>query len=92
MPTLTEADTCRTYVVPELYAAGGTDGQINEHKSFRDGRIVFAGHKPRRQPPQRADYLLRYRRGLFCVPALECDVIRELRLSERPAVNESEAT
>jgi type I restriction enzyme R subunit len=30
MPTLTEADTCRTYVVPKLHAAGWTADQISE--------------------------------------------------------------
>lgn len=44
----TEADTCRKYVLPKLYAAGWTDEQINEQQTFTDGRIVpgprrFAG-------------------------------------------------
>jgi type I site-specific restriction endonuclease len=43
MPFLTEADTCRRYVLPKLYAAGWTDEQISEQKSFTDGRIVVAG-------------------------------------------------
>ncbi len=59
---LTEADTCRQYVVPKLYAAGWTDDQISEQKSFTDGRIVVAGSKPTRRPQKRADYLLKYRR------------------------------
>jgi hypothetical protein len=40
MPLLTEADTCRRYVLPKLYAAGWSDEQISEQKSFTDGRIV----------------------------------------------------
>jgi len=32
----TEADTCRKYVLPKLYAAGWTDDQISELKSFAD--------------------------------------------------------
>lgn len=62
MPLLTEADTCRRYVLPKLYAAGWTDDQITEQKSFTDGRIIVAGSKVRRGPQKRADYLLRYRR------------------------------
>lgn len=45
---ITEADTCRKYVLPKLYAAGWNDDQINEQKSFTDGRIVVVGDKARR--------------------------------------------
>jgi type I restriction enzyme, R subunit len=62
MSYLTEADTCRRYVLPKLYAAGWTDEQINEQKSFTDGRIVVAATKVKRRPQKRADYLLRYTR------------------------------
>jgi len=61
MPVLTEADTCRLYVLPKLYAADWTDEQISEQKSFTDGRIVIAGSKVKRRPQKRADYLLQYR-------------------------------
>ena len=61
MTALTEADTCRKYVLPELYAAGWIDDQITEQKTFTDGRIILAGSKVRRGPQKRADYLLRYR-------------------------------
>ncbi len=70
MPALTEADTCRTYVLPKLYAAGWTDDQISEQKTFTDGRIIVAGAKPRRRPQKRADYLLRYRRD-FSIAVVE---------------------
>ena len=43
MAALTEADTCRKYVVPKLYATGWTDEQISEQKTFTDGRIIVAG-------------------------------------------------
>jgi type I restriction enzyme R subunit len=62
MSTLTEADTCRKYVLPKLYAAGWDDERINEQRTFTDGRIVLAGSKHSRRPQKRADYLLRYRR------------------------------
>lgn len=58
---ITEADTCRRYVLPKLYAAGWTDDQINEQKYFTDGRIVVVSRKHYRKPGKRADYLLRYR-------------------------------
>src|SRR5258706_3702632 len=32
-----EADTCRQYVVPKLYAAGWTDDQIAEQRTFTAG-------------------------------------------------------
>jgi type I restriction enzyme R subunit len=59
---LNEADTCRTYVLPQLYAAGWEDAQISEQKSFTDGRIMLIGNRAIRRPQKRADYLLRYRR------------------------------
>jgi len=62
MPVLTEADTCRKFVLPKLYAAGWTDDQISEQKTFTDGRIVLAGTKVTRRAQKRADYILRYSR------------------------------
>ncbi len=59
MPT--EADTCRTYVVPKLQAAGWDDDQIREQVSFTDGRILVAGRRAARKKQKRADYILRYR-------------------------------
>ena len=56
---ITEADTCRKYILPKLYGAGWTDDKISEQKSFTDGRIVVVGEKVRRRKPKRADYILR---------------------------------
>jgi hypothetical protein len=50
---ITEADTCRKYVLPKLYAAGWTDDQINEQKTFTDGRIVVVGDKVSRRASMR---------------------------------------
>jgi len=61
----TEADTCRKYVLPKLYAAGWTDDQISEQRTFTDGRIIVAGTTVRRGPHKRADYLLRFRPNLM---------------------------
>jgi type I restriction enzyme R subunit len=76
MPSLTEADTCRKYVLPKLYAAGWTDDQISEQKTFTDGRIVLAGDKVKRRPQKRADYILRYRKD-FAVAVVEAKSIYE---------------
>jgi len=61
----TEADTCRKYVLPKLYAAGWNDDQISEQRTFTDGRIMVAGTKVWRRTQKRADYLLRYRSSLM---------------------------
>jgi len=58
----TEADTCRTLVTPKIYAAGWTDEQICEQKTFTDGRIIVVGNRVRRRQQKRADYLLRLTR------------------------------
>ena len=60
---MNEADTCRTYVVPMLQAAGwDTDPhRLSEQVTFTDGRIIVAGRKARRRPGKRADYILRFR-------------------------------
>lgn len=70
MPPLTEADTCRKFILPKLYAVGWTDDQISEQKYFTDGRIVIAGNRVHRRPQKRADYLLRYRRD-FTIAVVE---------------------
>lgn len=57
----TEADTCRTYVIPKLHRANWTDDQIREQVSFTDGRILVAGQRTARKKQKRADYILRYR-------------------------------
>src|ERR1017187_1808543 len=74
MAFLTEADTCRRYVLPKLYAAGWNDDQISEQKSFTDGRIVVPGSKVKRRPQKRLDYLLRYRRD-FPIAVVEAKTI-----------------
>jgi type I restriction enzyme R subunit len=74
---ITEADTCRKYVLPKLYAAGWNDDQISEQKSFTDGRILVVGAKARRRPAKRADYLLRYARD-FMVAVVEAKAAYKL--------------
>ncbi len=60
---LTEADTCRKFVVRRLQGAGWDDPPhaIDEQRTFTDGRVVFVRGEARRGKQKRADYLLRYR-------------------------------
>jgi len=60
---MTEADTCRKFIVPKLQSAGWDDAPfaINEQRSFTDGRVMFVGGTARRGKRKRADYILRYR-------------------------------
>ena len=58
---MTEADTCRTYVVPKLHSAGWNDEQIREQVTFTDGRIIPVGAGHTRKEKKRADYVLRNR-------------------------------
>jgi type I restriction enzyme R subunit len=60
----TEADTCRPFVLPKLYAAGWNDDQINEQYTFTDGRVIANPRRIRRGKQKRADYRLRYTRDL----------------------------
>lgn len=64
---LTEADTCRKYVLPKLVAAGWDSDphSFTEQKTFTDGRIETVGALKYRRPQKRADYLLRYTRDFM---------------------------
>ena len=61
---LTEADTCRRFVLPKLYDARWDDDphSFTEQRTFTDGRIIVFRGKVRRGKQKRADYLLRYTR------------------------------
>ena len=69
---MTEADTCRKYVLPKLIQAGWDNDphSFTEQKTFTDGRIVGSGNMVRRRPQKRADYLLRYTRD-FTIAVVE---------------------
>jgi type I restriction enzyme R subunit len=66
----TEADTCRTLVLPKLYAAGWTDDQLAEQRTYTAGRIIPKGLGGFRKKPKRVDYLLRYTRD-FALAVVE---------------------
>ena len=61
---MTEADTCREFVTPQLVGAGWSTAPhaIGEQRTFTNGRIIVAGGQVRRGKQKRADYLLYYRR------------------------------
>jgi type I restriction enzyme R subunit len=69
---ITEADTCRKYVLPKLCEAGWDNEphSFTEQKTFTDGRIIGSGQKVRRRTQKRADYLLRYTRD-FMIAVVE---------------------
>lgn len=76
---ITEADTCRKYVLPKLIDAGWDNEphSFTEQKSFTNGRIVVIGSKIKRQPQRRADYLLRYTRD-FTIAVVEAKAAYKL--------------
>lgn len=56
---MSEADTCRQYIVPKLYAAGWDDEHIREQLPITDGRIIPLGQKKyTRKETLRPDYVL----------------------------------
>jgi type I restriction enzyme, R subunit len=69
---ITEADTCRKYVLPKLTATGWDTAphSFTEQKTFTDGRILLVGDKAHRGLQKRADYLLRYTRD-FTITVVE---------------------
>jgi len=67
---ISEADTCRKYVLPKLHRASWSDDQIVEQRYFTDGRIVVVGKKHIRKPGKRADYLLYYKPN-FAIAVVE---------------------
>lgn len=76
---ITEADTCRKYVLPKLTEAGWDNDphSFTEQKTFTDGRIVVIGQKIKRQKQKRADYLLRYTRD-FMIAVIEAKAAYKL--------------
>jgi type I restriction enzyme, R subunit len=72
---LTEADTCRKFVVPKLQAAGWDNDphSIAEQRTITDGRIIPVGKGFVRKPSKKVDYLLRYTRD-FPLAVVEAKV------------------
>jgi type I restriction enzyme R subunit len=73
---LSEADTCRKFVVPKLVAAGwdGDPHSIGEQRSITDGRIIPVGKGFVRKSPKRVDFLLRYTRD-FALAVVEAKAV-----------------
>jgi type I restriction enzyme R subunit len=76
---ITEADTCRKYVLPKLIEAGWDNDphSFTEQKTFTDGRIIVTGQRIKRQKQKRADYLLRYTRD-FMIAVIEAKAAYKL--------------
>jgi len=55
---LSEADTSRELILPQLREAGWSDDQIVEEFRITDGRIIPIGERHKRDTPLRADYVL----------------------------------
>jgi type I restriction enzyme, R subunit len=62
---ITEADTCRKYVLPKLEAWDAEPHSFTEQKTFTDGRIIITQGARKRREQKRADYLLRYTRDFL---------------------------
>ncbi|MEY2818677.1 MAG: Type restriction enzyme EcoAI protein, partial [Chloroflexota bacterium] len=60
----TEADTCRTYIVPNLHDAGWEDEYITEQMVLTRGRIVPIGDRHIRKEGLRPDYVLFIRQNI----------------------------
>lgn len=58
---MSEADICRTFILPKLYAAGWTDDLIAEQRVIAPGRIVPVGNSHTRKASCRPDYILSIR-------------------------------
>jgi len=59
-----EADTCRTYIVPNLKTAGWEDDAILEQYVLTPGRIVPVGSQHTRKAGLRPDYVLFIRQNI----------------------------
>jgi type I restriction enzyme R subunit len=56
-----EQETCRTFVVPELRAAGWGKRQIREQYRITNRKIIASARRHRPGNPLVADYVLEYR-------------------------------
>src|ERR1051325_6155962 len=61
---MNEADTCRTYIIPNLKAAGWEDETITEQLVLTPGRIVTIGDCQTLQDGLRPDYVLFIRQNI----------------------------
>jgi type I restriction enzyme R subunit len=61
---MNEADTCRTYILPNLKSAGWEDDAITEQYVLTPGRIVPVGNQHTRKQGLRPDYVLFIRRNI----------------------------
>jgi type I restriction enzyme, R subunit len=58
---ISEQETCRTFVVPQLRASGWDQRQIREQYRITNGKIIASARRHRPGNPLVADYVLEYR-------------------------------
>jgi type I restriction enzyme, R subunit len=63
---MSEQETCRTFVVPELRVAGWDKRQIREQYRITNGKIIVSPRRHRPGNPLVADYVLEYRVVTMC--------------------------
>lgn len=63
-PMKTEADTCRTYIVPKLHTSGWDDEYITEQMVLTHGRIVPIGDRHTRKKGLRLGCVLFIRQNI----------------------------
>jgi len=61
---MNEADTCRTYILPNLKSAGWEDETITEQMGLTPGRIIPIGDRHTRKDGLRPDYVLFIRQNI----------------------------
>ncbi|MGH3873343.1 MAG: EcoAI/FtnUII family type I restriction enzme subunit R [Pseudonocardiaceae bacterium] len=61
---ISEQETCRTFVMPGLRAAGWDKRQIREQYRITNGKIIVSSRRHRSSNPLVADYVLEYRDDL----------------------------
>jgi hypothetical protein len=57
---LTEADTCRTLVLPKLYAAGRADNRIGAEETFIASRSIIATRRADRVNKEGSDFFAKF--------------------------------
>jgi type I restriction enzyme R subunit len=73
---MNEADTCRTYILPKLQAAGWEDETISEQMVLTPGRIVPIGDRLTRSAGGDASRLRPFREaGRTLLPSAEAATI-----------------
>lgn len=76
---MSEADICRTYVVPKLHAAGWTDDLIAEQRMITPSRVMPLGRKHTHKESGRPDHIP-YLKRHYAIAVIEAKVDAVKRL------------